>query len=99
MKNAITLNASDYTQRDRFYTRHLYCEDPRLSLPKVGVPTKALVVRQGDDVETLSFEDLYEMLGYLSCVYDLSGFEGKAPAQRKAYNQMTTMIGRLELTQ
>ena len=97
MGNVINLNASDYTQHDRYHARHLYCEDARLSIPVVGFQTKALVVRQKDNVVNLDFPDLYEILSYLSCVYDLSGFKGTEPAQKKAYNQIKSVMGHISI--
>ena len=97
MENVINLNASDYTQHDRYHTRHLYSEDPRLSIPVVGFQTKALVVRQKDNVVNLDFPDLYEILSYLSCVYDLSGFKETEPAARKAYNQIKSVMGHISI--
>ena len=96
--NVITLNASDPAGSDQYYARQLYCEDARLSLPAAGVAVKALVIRRGDYVPTLTFEDLYEILSYVSCVYDISSYTPTKKAETKAYRQIVQNMGTLRVS-
>ena len=89
-ENVINLNASDPKQSNRFYTRHLYSEDYRLSIPTANFPVKCLILRNSDPpIHTLDFEELYEILSYLSCVYDLNGWTPQKPAETAAHAQDT----------